>query len=233
MSLFRLLPPRLGRWPALAAGLALAGSALAGDLAITVTKADGTPATDTVVQVQPLTPWSAPPTGAPVTVTQKDQRFLPYVSTVVVGGTLRLTNQDRYDHHVRSMPAGPLGNLPPAKNFEHMLEGTLSSRNAPVEMRLDSPGTITLGCHIHGSMRGHVFVSTTPWVGVTDEQGRITLRGVPEGAADLRIWHPDQLTEQAGQRLQVGAVPASLGAALNFSPRKRRAPALPPTTPSY
>ena len=81
-------------------------------------------------------------------------------------------------------------------------------------------------------MRGHVFVSASPWVGVTDEQGRLTLRGLPEGAAELRLPHPDQLTEQASQRLQIGAAPASLGVALNFSPRKRRASALPPPTTS-
>jgi hypothetical protein len=72
-------------------------------------------------------------------------------------------------------------------------------------------------------MRGHLFVSPTPWVAVTDAAGRAVLPGVPEGPADLRLWHPDQLVAQANVATTVsGATTAQ--ARLNFSPRRRPAP---------
>jgi plastocyanin len=202
--------------------------ARAGDLSVLLTKADGSPAPDTVVVVQPVAAWAARPAGEPVVVTQKDLRFVPYVTALPVGGTLRLTNQDQYDHHVRSMAGGPLGNVPPATSFEFRLPAA-KGKESSTEIKLDTVGSITLGCHIHGSMRGHVFVSASPWVGVTDEQGRLKLAGVPEGAANLRLWHPDQLSEQASRTVQVASTAQDLQASLNFSPRKRR-PA--PTTGS-
>ena len=65
--------------------------------------------------------------------------------------------------------------------------------------------------------------SPTPWVAVTDASGRASLRGVPDGAANLRLWHPDQLVAQADVPAQVtGTVQAQ--ARLNFSPRPRPAP---------
>ncbi len=203
------------------AALLLAGTAQAADVSITVSRADGSPAAETVVVLQPVAAWSPRPLAEPVVVNQKDLRFAPAVVAMPVGSTLRLTNQDRYDHHVRAMAGGPLGNVPPATAFEVRLPAAKSQASS-TDLKLDNPGTITLGCHIHGSMRGHVFISPSPWVGVTDEAGKLTLSGVPAGAADLKLWHPEQLTEQTSKRLDVGPATASAQASLNFSPKAKR-----------
>jgi hypothetical protein len=71
-------------------------------------------------------------------------------------------------------------------------------------------------------MRGTLVVADTPYFAKTDARGVARIEAVPEGAADLRVWHPDQLTEQAAQTLQVGVAPLSAAAQLNFSPRPRR-----------
>jgi hypothetical protein len=142
-----------------------------------------------------------------------------------LGGTLRLTNQDRYDHHVRAMAGGPLGNTPPAKSFEVRLGGARVGGAQSSDIKMDGrAGNITLGCHIHGSMRGHVFVSASPWVAVTDDRGQVQLPDAPEGAVDLKLWHPDQLLDQSPVRLTLAAAAQTLSAKLNFNPRKRRVP---------
>ena len=89
------------------------------------------------------------------------------------------------------------------------------------DIKVDKPGPIGLGCHIHASMRGQVYVSATPWFGKTDANGAIVIDGVPDGAAEVSLWHPDQLTEQPVQRLQAGAAPVMASAQLNFVPRRR------------
>jgi plastocyanin len=210
--------------PALLSIAFLAGTAAnAADLQISVTAANGRAAPDVVVMVVPA---GAPPAAAAATVdiVQKDNRFEPYVTAIPAGTTVRFVNQDRYDHHTRSLGSGPLGAVPPAKSFEVRLAGVQAGGGKNVAtVTFETPGAVTLGCHIHGSMRGHLFITPTPFVAVTDEFGRATLRGLPDGAAEVRLWHPDQITGQATQTLQL-AGSATAKAALSFTPQRRPQP---------
>lgn len=225
---------------ALLAFAALFGSARAGTVQVLVTDKDGKPVADVVVLIGSAAKAAVQPAAAPVVILQEGLRFMPFLTVVPAGSTLRFVNRDAYDHHVRSTPSGPLGNTPSVKNFELRLdaaEGAATSPNdeykspAPVrkrggstsaDVKVDMPGAIGLGCHIHASMRGQVYVSATPWFGKTDANGVASIEGVPDGAAELNVWHPDQLQEQITQRLQV--TPALLKAPLqlNFTPRRRR-----------
>lgn len=204
---------------------ALAGSPIghAATVQMTVLNAEGRPAADTVVLVQPTATWATQPLPPTAVVEQRDIRFVPYVTVVPVGGSVRFTNNDDFDHHVRSQPGGPLGSVAPAKEFEFRIPAQRKGNNISPELKLDVAGTVALGCHLHNSMRGHLFISNTPWYGVTDDKGQVRINGVPDGQAEIRLWHPDQLTEQAGQRVQVaGTVTAE--AKLNFNPRRRTPP---------
>lgn len=209
----------------LLAGLALAAAgARAGDLQVFVTTPDGKPAPDVVVVWLPAsapTPPALPP-GPAAVITQRDIRFHPYVTAVPFGATVRFVNRDNYDHHVRSVPGGPLGSIAPAKDFEFRLAAAKPGSEPSAELKMDAPGAITLGCHIHGSMRAHLYVNPTPWVAVTDASGRALLPKAPDGAGELRLWHPDQLVAQPQVKVTVaGTVTAQ--AQLNFSPRRRPA----------
>ena len=203
---------------------AAATPAVAATLHVTVNGADGRPAADAVVMVQVAGAALAVATGAaPVAIEQRDFRFMPYVTVVPMGGSVRFVNKDPFDHHIRSLPSGPLGGVAPVKSFEYRLAAAGKGTDASEAVKFDIAGGILLGCHLHGSMRGHLLVAPTPWFAVTDERGRARVEGLPEGAVELKLWHPDQLTEQAVQPLQLGP---SLGteARLNFTPRRRPAP---------
>lgn len=197
--------------------------ALAATLQVTVLGADGKPVPDAVVWLQPAATWTPQPLPPVATIEQKDIRFVPYVTVVPLGGMVRFANLDSFDHHVRSQPGGPLGSVAPVKEFEFRLQPQRKGNHLSPELRLDVAGSIVIGCHLHNSMRGHIFVSASPWVAVSDAQGRVRLEGAPDGQAELRLWHPDQLTEQASQRLQL-AGNASAEAKLNFTPRRRPPP---------
>jgi hypothetical protein len=133
---------------------------------------------------------------------------------------------------VRSQPGGPLGNVAPAQQFEFRMAALKGGKEASADLKLDTPGIIALGCHLHGSMRGHVLVSTTPWVAVTDDKGMVVLPKLPDGQLELKVWHPEQLAEQATIRLQV-AGEQSAEAKLNFAPRRRPPPAVRPYDSTY
>ena len=231
------MPTFLTRLPALPPALTLAlawacaaSPASAAQLQITVLGLDGKPAANVVVQAVPSAAWQPQPLPAPVEIAQQALRFEPFVTVVPVGATVRFVNRYRFDHHVRSQPGGPLGNAAPAQQFEFRMAAVKSNGStASAEVKLDLPGTIALGCHLHGSMRGHVLISSTPWAAVSDDKGQVLLANVPDGQLELKLWHPDQLTDQAGTRLQAsGTVQQDLK--LNLTPR-RRAP--PPPSSSY
>ena len=216
---------------ATAAALLTAGLASAATLHVNVTGADGRPAADTVVMVQPPAGSAAvAPAPATVIIEQKDFRFLPYITVVQPGGAVRFVNKDPFDHHIRSLPGGPMSNVAPVKTVEFRLAAAGRGGDSSEVVKLDLPGSVLLGCHLHGSMRGHLLVAAVPWFAVTDDRGRARIEGLPEGAVELRLWHPDQLGEQASQKLLLGP---SLGteAKLNFTPRHRPAPRT--ADPSY
>jgi plastocyanin len=202
--------------------LALAMPARAASVTVTVHGADGQPAPNVVVQLVPAHPGPARPPWTPVVIVQRDIHFMPAITAVPVGTTVRFSNQDPYDHHIRSEPAGPLGNIPPAKAFEMRLAGASGDKVASADVTLDKPGLIVLGCHLHGSMRGHLYVSSTPWVAVTDASGAATIADVPDGAVELRTWSPEQLVDQPALQKQVGGSSVILDATLNFTPPRRR-----------
>lgn len=223
------------------AALLAGAAAQAGTLQVTVTDKDGKPAPDVVVLVDSAQKSAPRPAAQPVAIAQENLRFVPFLTVVPAGSTVRFSNKDGYDHHVRSMPSGPLGSMPAVKNFELRLDAAQAapadgadeyktaapprgrkSGTASADVKLDQPGPIGLGCHLHASMRGQIYVSPTPWFAKTDANGVATIEGVPEGAADLSLWHPDQLAEQPAVRLSVGATPLQASGQLNFVPKRRR-----------
>ena len=211
---------------AVALALAAATSAAsAASLQVTVLARDGQPLADAVVTVE-MPGMALPATPAPVNVTidQQAMRFVPALTVVPLGSRIRFSNLDSWDHHVRAIPPD-IGNSTaasePRRGFELRMAGRAANQGAPhAEGVVDSPGPWRLGCHLHGSMRGHVWVSTTPWVGKTDRSGVALIPDLPEGAAVLKLWHPEQVVESAPQALTLsGSTATRLSTAIQ--PRRR------------
>lgn len=216
-------------------------SAQAGTLSVTVTDKDGKPAADVVVLVDmPIRP-AVSNAAVTATIVQQGLKFQPFLTVVPAGSTLRFVNRDGYDHHVRAQPSGPLGAVPPAQHFELRLDAAEGAAKASdddyqnphatprkksgmtqADVKLEKTGPIALGCHLHSSMRGQVYVSPTPWFGKTDASGVARIDAVPEGPVQITLWHPDQLQEQAPLRADSAATPVAVSSQLNFVPRRRR-----------
>ena len=205
----------------------IAPVAAAATLELRVTDREGQPAADVVVLVETKAQGPALPPPEPATVLQLRSRFVPALSVVQAGASVRFVNHDAYDHHVRSMPSGPLGATPPASQFELRqgpagLQRQADSPAAVKTLVMDTPGPIGLGCHLHSSMRGHLYVADTPYFGKTDDNGFVRIAGVPAGEAVIRLWHPGQLSEQPTLALRMGEATVLMDARLNFTPPPRR-----------
>lgn len=210
------------------AACALWTGANAGNVQIQVLDRDGKPVPEAVVVLYPAATGSAAPSllQATPTIEQERMRFVPAVTVVEPGATVRFTNQDRWDHHVRGAPAGlSAAAAPAAAGFELRLAGKADDKPASsTEVRLDTPGVVLLSCHLHGSMRGHVFVTDSGWTLKTDADGIARFPGVPDGATQVRVWHAEQLVDVPRKALNVVPGPVLETVQLSVVPRVRRAP---------
>lgn len=216
---------RAGATLALCALATLHLTTLAATVQVTVLAADGQPLADAVVVLQPQAAGAMrKPAPVQTTIQQEKMRFAPALIVVPAGSRVRFTNLDSYEHHVRGRAAGAgLLDTPSAdKGFELRLAAATDGRGGgSQEVVMATAGPVELGCHLHSVMRGHIFVADTPWVAKTDSNGNATLGDVPEGAAQVRVWHGDQLLPAAPVNVNVLAS-TTLSLPTQVTPRGKR-----------
>ncbi len=212
----------------------LAISASAGSLSVSVVDRDGKPVPDAVIVVMPANKSAQPkaPLPAQAAINQEKMQFIPAVTVVPVGAKVRFVNNDPWDHHVRSSPAG-MGQFNTTNaGFELRLEGKPDGKPAKTsDVTMDKPGVMgatLLGCFIHGSMRGYVYVSDSPWAVKTGANGTATFDDLPDGIAQVKLWQADQLIDVPLQSTTIGATAAKSTFQLTVVPRRVRTPG---TTP--
>lgn len=154
-----------------------APAALADSLTVRVVDEHGAALQDVAMALKPLVGVPAM-RAAEFEIVQRDKRFIPLMTAVPTGASIRFPNHDTVRHHVYSFS--------PAKTFE--LKLYLGTPAAPVVF--DKPGVVVMGCNIHDHMVAYVVVFDSPWVGVSDEAGKLRLQGVPAGDYRLEYWHP-------------------------------------------
>jgi plastocyanin len=115
------------------------------------------------------------PAPEPLKIDQKGFRFLPHVTVVPVGSTIRFLNNDNEPHNVYS-PEGRynLGTWPTGDTRDHVFK---------------KAGIYTQLCNIHPDMLAYVVVVETPYFAVTSSTGAFAIRNVPPGKYKVVVWH--------------------------------------------
>lgn len=110
-------------------------------------------------------------------IDQVNKRFVPMVVAIQKGQSVNFPNNDNIRHHVYSFSA--------IKQFSTELYA--DSPGAPVTF--DQSGIAVLGCNIHDSMVGYIYVSEWQNFSVSDASGlvRFNQSAIPE---QIVIWHP-------------------------------------------
>lgn len=186
------------RYRCLLAGLCawlLGPAVLAADVNVVVTDAQGRPAADAVVLIEPASGRSTARPMPQVDVSQAQRAFQPRVTVITTGTAVNFPNFDTVRHHVysRSRP----------KVFELKLYTGVPEK----PLVFDKPGIVVLGCNIHDAMEAWIVVSDTPWHAVAGADGKARVGNVPAGRYTLRVWHPSILGNAEGPSvaLTVGA----------------------------
>jgi plastocyanin len=204
---------------------ALSQLAVAGNLQVLVLDKQDKPVANAVVVVVPGNRGDIKSTlPTQVTIGQEKMRFTPAVSIVAVGAKAKFVNNDTWEHHVRGTPAGLAAfTATAAEGFEFRLGGKEEGKPAKsFDAVFEKAGPMLLGCYIHGSMTGHVYVSDSPWAVLTDADGVANIENITDGAAQIKVWHAEQLIDIAPRPYTVTAAPGKTTIQLSVVTRRRR-----------
>jgi hypothetical protein len=133
---------------------------------------------------------------------QQNRRFEPHLIVAPVGSVVEFPNRDPFFHNVFSMYDG--------KRFDLGLYEAGSSRS----VAFNKPGVSFIFCNIHPEMSAVIMAVDTPYYGVSDREGRITIPAVPFGRYQLHAWHERHQPEHPAdfpREITVSATSQSLG----------------------
>ncbi len=147
-------------------------------IAIRVFDQNGQPLDNAVLEL-PIAPVQQPPEEVAI-IDQISKRFVPMVIAVKQGQQVNFPNNDNIRHHVYSFSE--------IRQFSTELYADIPGD----PITFDKAGIAVLGCNIHDSMVGYIFVSPWQHVAVTDATGRATfaLGDISNLPPNLQVWHP-------------------------------------------
>jgi plastocyanin len=133
---------------------------------------------------------------------QKDKSFQPSIVVIPAGGKVEFPNHDPFFHNVFSLFDG--------KRFDLGLYESGTTRF----VEFDKPGISFIFCNIHPQMSAVVIALNTPYYGISDRHGDISISGVAPGRYQLHVFHPSVSPETlhaAEREITVTAADTFLG----------------------
>jgi plastocyanin len=108
---------------------------------------------------------------------QRNKSFQPHLLVVPVGSVVDFPNRDPFFHNVFSLVDG--------KRFDL----GLYEAGATNSVHFDRVGVSFLFCNIHPEMSAVVVAVDTPYYGVTNRAGNVTIANVPDGKYEMHVWY--------------------------------------------
>jgi len=165
-------------------------SLFAQSLTIQVNDQSGNPLSDAVVEI--TNPTNASDQRSELSkiaiMDQINKRFVPTLLVVTEGQSVQFPNSDNIRHHVYSFSK--------AKPFELKLYA--GKPENPITF--DHHGVVLLGCNIHDSMVGNIYVANNTAL-VTNTNGKVQFQS-KSNINQISVWHPLQSTNPE-QRLKL------------------------------
>ena len=126
---------------------------------------------------------ATPPAHSAPQIAQIDKSFDPHVLVVQAGTAVQFPNRDPFLHNVFSLFDG--------RRFDLGFYEAGSSKT----VQFDRVGVSFLFCNIHPEMSAAVIAVDTPYFGLSNRAGRVTIPDVPDGRYQLNVWYERSLPE--------------------------------------
>ncbi|HEX3968969.1 MAG TPA: hypothetical protein VHW70_13455 [Edaphobacter sp.] len=167
---------------------------------------DARSAADVVIWLSPVKPGGVismiPARQTSYRLVQKNKMFTPHLLVVPTGSQVEFPNQDPFFHNVFSLFNG--------RRFDLGLYESGTSRS----VRFDREGVSYIFCNIHPEMGAVVLALSTPYYGISGENGVVVLHNVPPGSYRLNLWSENGQPSNpdiSGKIVQVANEPVHLG----------------------
>jgi plastocyanin len=166
------------------------------------TTANGPDSSNVVIWLTPIGAGAGfvaatPPAHSPPKIAQIDKSFDPHVLVVQAGTAVQFPNRDPFLHNVFSLFDG--------KRFDLGFYEAGSSKT----VQFDRLGVSFLFCNIHPEMSAAVVAVNTPYFGLSNRAGRVTIPDVPDGRYQLNVWYERSLPEDLKTVSRVVAISES------------------------
>lgn len=116
---------------------------------------------------------------------QRNKMFEPHLLVIQAGTSVQFPNMDPFFHNVFSLFNG--------KRFDLGLYEAGTSKT----VRFDRVGVSFLFCNIHEGMNAVIVAVPTPYFGISDHSGHVSIANVPDGRYQMQAWFerssPDDL----------------------------------------
>lgn len=138
-----------------------------------------TPLANAVIEYNTTAPTQKIASEEVYIMDQINKEFAPHVLIIPENSLVSFPNSDDIRHHVYSFSS--------AKTFELKLYA--GKPKSP--LRFDKTGLVVMGCNIHDSMVGYIYVSSNNNTFKSNEQGQVLLNHDLTPQTQLKIWHPN------------------------------------------
>jgi plastocyanin len=114
--------------------------------------------------------------ATPPRLVQRDKTFTPHLLVVPAGTAVEFPNRDPFFHNVFSLFEG--------KRFDLGLYEAGTTRI----VHFDRVGVSYIFCNIHPEMNAVVLALKTPYYGISNAAGKISIANVPEGRYTMQVF---------------------------------------------
>lgn len=114
--------------------------------------------------------------GETAMVDQRNMQFAPYLVAITTGGTVTFVNSDPFPHNVFIRDNG--------EKFDTGMVSAKASRAHAFK----NPGAYKVMCNLHPNMLAYIFVAPSSYFGITNGQGKFSIKDVPEGNWKVTTW---------------------------------------------
>ena len=125
----------------------------------------------------------------PICIAQHNKMFEPDLLVLQVGSSIQLCNRDSWVHKPVAFSNGLQLHFTPGQPGRYKT------------LQFNHPGVIYLFCELHPQMSAVVLAVESPYFGVSDRRGLISIRSVPAGTYSLHVWSELGVTSVLSRRI--------------------------------